>query len=109
MKFKTYNPGKITQYGLLVRMVCEAVLGYICTTKTCTAEGKKLETVLSVCKSLTNQCNFEHLLKWINNYAKIILYYIKITFNMMHKCLTFQIFRRRGYGFYYQFIAVSFL
>jgi len=30
LNFRTYNPEKITKYGELVRMVCEAVLGYIC-------------------------------------------------------------------------------
>lgn len=44
LKFKTYNPGKIMQYGLLVRMVFEAMSGYICTMKTCAAKGQKLET-----------------------------------------------------------------
>ena len=43
LKFKTYNPGKTTQYGLLVRMVCEAVSYCISTMKTCVAEGQKLE------------------------------------------------------------------
>jgi hypothetical protein len=44
LKYKTYNPGKITQYGLLVRMACEAVSGYICTLNTCAAERQNLET-----------------------------------------------------------------
>jgi len=49
LKFRTYNPGKITKYGLLVRMVCEAVSGYICNMEIYSAEGKKLEdTVLSL-------------------------------------------------------------
>jgi len=49
MKFRTYNPGKITKYGVLVRMVCEAVPGYICNMEIYSAEGKKLEdTVLSL-------------------------------------------------------------
>jgi hypothetical protein len=30
LKFRTYNPRKITKYGELARMVCEAVSGYIC-------------------------------------------------------------------------------
>jgi len=51
MKFKTYNPGKIKQYGLLVRMVCEAVSGYICAMKTCSRGAEVGDTVLSVCKS----------------------------------------------------------
>ena len=41
--------GKITKYGVLVRMVCEAVSGYICNVEIYSAEGKKLEdTVLSL-------------------------------------------------------------
>jgi hypothetical protein len=47
LKFRTYNPGKITKFGVLVRMVCEAVLGYIFYIEIQSAEGKKLEdTVL---------------------------------------------------------------
>jgi hypothetical protein len=29
LKFRMYNPGKITKYGVLLRMVCEAVLNNI--------------------------------------------------------------------------------
>jgi len=43
LKFRTYNPTKITKYGVLVRMVCEAVSGYICNMEISTAVGKKLE------------------------------------------------------------------
>jgi len=47
LKFRTYNPGKITKYGVLVRMVCEAVSGYIGNMEIYSAERKKLEdTVL---------------------------------------------------------------
>jgi len=41
LKFRTYNPGKI-KYGVMVRMMCEAVTGYICNTEIYSAEGKKL-------------------------------------------------------------------
>jgi hypothetical protein len=30
LKFRTYNPGKVTKYVVLVRMMCEVVSGYIC-------------------------------------------------------------------------------
>ena len=30
LRFRVYNPGKITKYGILVRMVCESSTGYIC-------------------------------------------------------------------------------
>jgi hypothetical protein len=49
LAFRTYNPGKKTKYGLLMRMVCEAVSGYICNMEIYAAEGKKLQdTVLSL-------------------------------------------------------------
>ena len=49
LRFKTYNPRKLTKYGILVRMVSESETGYICNFEIYTGEGKKLqETVLSV-------------------------------------------------------------
>ena len=49
LKFRTHNSRKITKYGVLVRMVCETVSGYICNMEIYSAEGKKLEdTVLSL-------------------------------------------------------------
>jgi len=51
LKFRTHNPrGKKQKYGVLVRVVCEAVVGYICNMEIHTAGGKKLEedTVLSL-------------------------------------------------------------
>jgi len=30
LQFRVYNPGKITKYGILVRMVCDSSTGYIC-------------------------------------------------------------------------------
>ena len=30
LQFRVYNPGKITKYGILGRMVCESSTGYIC-------------------------------------------------------------------------------
>jgi len=48
-KFRTYDPGKITKYGILMRTVCEVVLCYICNMEIYAAEGKTLEdTVLLV-------------------------------------------------------------
>jgi len=49
LKFRTYNPGKITKYDVLVRMGCEAVSGYISNMEMYATEGKKLEeTVFSL-------------------------------------------------------------
>nr|XP_012146326.1 PREDICTED: piggyBac transposable element-derived protein 4-like [Megachile rotundata] len=49
LRFRTYNPVKLTKHGLLVRMVCESDTGYICNMDIYTAEGRKLEqTILKV-------------------------------------------------------------
>ncbi|XP_055944310.1 piggyBac transposable element-derived protein 2-like [Argiope bruennichi] len=49
LKFKSYNPAKITKYGILVRMVCESESGYICHFEVYSGVGKKLEeTILSI-------------------------------------------------------------
>jgi len=49
LKFRTYNSGKTTKYGVLMRMVCESLSGYICNMEVYSAEGKKLEdAVLSL-------------------------------------------------------------
>jgi hypothetical protein len=43
------NPRKLAKYGTPVRVLCEAVLGYICNMETHTAVGKKLKArVLSL-------------------------------------------------------------
>ncbi|XP_015596321.1 piggyBac transposable element-derived protein 4-like [Cephus cinctus] len=55
LSIRTYNPGKITKYGILVRMVCEAVTGYICNFHIYAADGNKLEdTVLTVLEPYKN-------------------------------------------------------
>ena len=60
LKFRTYNPGNITKYGMLVRMVCEAVSGYICNMEIYSDEGKKVEdTVLSLLDR--NLCQNHHI------------------------------------------------
>ena len=46
LKFRAYNPGKIRKYGMLVRMVCEVVSGYICNMEIYSAEGRKLEDIV---------------------------------------------------------------
>ena len=33
LRFRVYNPSKITKYGILVRMVCESSTGYICNLR----------------------------------------------------------------------------
>ena len=49
LRFKTYSLGKLTRYGISVRVLSESETGYICNLEIYTGEGKKLqETVLSV-------------------------------------------------------------
>jgi hypothetical protein len=49
LRIRTYNPGKLVKYGILVHTVCEATTGYIGNMKIYTAEGKKLkETTFSL-------------------------------------------------------------
>jgi len=68
LKFRTYNPGKITKCGVLVRMVCEAVLGYICNMEVYSAEGKKLEdTVLSLLDRNLGQNHHVHQDSYYNS------------------------------------------
>jgi hypothetical protein len=44
---RTYNPGKLTKYGLLACAVTESTSGYIANLETYSAEGRRLnETIL---------------------------------------------------------------
>ncbi|KAI4480732.1 hypothetical protein M0802_014124 [Mischocyttarus mexicanus] len=52
ISYRTYNPAKITKYGILIRMLCESESGYICNFEIYSGQGKKLqETILSILKS----------------------------------------------------------
>jgi len=42
LKFRMYKPGKITKYGVLVRIVCEALSGYTCNMEIYAAKRHKL-------------------------------------------------------------------
>ena len=53
LAFRTYNPGKKTKYRLLVRMVCEAVSGYICNVEIYAAEAKSCRTQCYHCQTKT--------------------------------------------------------
>jgi hypothetical protein len=44
LAFRTYNPGEKMKYRLLVRMVCEAVSGYICNRRYTQLRGKSFRT-----------------------------------------------------------------
>ncbi|GBN06184.1 PiggyBac transposable element-derived protein 4 [Araneus ventricosus] len=69
LKFKTYNPAKITKYGILVRMVCESESGYICNFEVYSGVGKKLEeTILSI---LQPYFGFNHHMYQDNYYNNV--------------------------------------
>jgi hypothetical protein len=53
------NPGKITEYGIAVTMLCEAQTGHISRIEICTAQRKKLhETVMAM---LENNLGVHHV------------------------------------------------
>jgi hypothetical protein len=63
-----YNPGKIIKYGVLVRMVCEALSGYVCNMDMYAAEQKKLEdTVLSLLDTSLGQNHHIYLDNFYDN------------------------------------------
>jgi hypothetical protein len=71
LRFRTYNPGKITKYGILARMLREAKTGYISNMEIYTAQGKKLnDTVMSV---LENNLGAHHHVYQDNFYNSVNL------------------------------------
>ncbi|XP_014472553.1 PREDICTED: piggyBac transposable element-derived protein 4-like [Dinoponera quadriceps] len=76
LSIKTYNPAKITKYGILVRVLCEAVTGYVCNFHVYAADGKKLEdTVLTVIEPYKNIWHQIYQDNYYNsvNMAKILM------------------------------------
>ena len=56
LNFKVYNPSKITKYGLLVRMACDSITGYILGFKLYSGTGQKIEkTVMDLLKNYLNK------------------------------------------------------
>src|SRR5215469_13599735 len=56
LRIRTYNPGKLTKYGLLVRMVTESTPGYILNLQIYAGEGKKLqETIFTLLEPYLDQ------------------------------------------------------
>jgi len=49
LKFRISGPGKVTKYEVLVRMVCEAISGYICKMMIYAAKRQKLEDAVLSC------------------------------------------------------------
>jgi len=47
LRIRTYNPGKLIKYGLLVRMVTESTLGYILNLDIYAGEEKNYRKLFS--------------------------------------------------------------
>lgn len=49
LNFKVYNPSKITKYGILIRMMCDSITGYISSFKIYSGVGQPLaKTVMEL-------------------------------------------------------------
>jgi hypothetical protein len=48
LSFKVYNASKIIKYGILVRIVCEALTGYICNMQIYSGQGRRLNDTISI-------------------------------------------------------------
>ncbi|KAL6421456.1 hypothetical protein ACFW04_013911 [Cataglyphis niger] len=46
LSFRTYNSAKLTKYGILVRMLCEGISGYICNFEIYSGSGAKLQDIV---------------------------------------------------------------
>ena len=56
LRIRTYNPGKLIKYGLLVCMVAESTSGYISNLEIYAGEGKKLqETIFTLLEPYLDQ------------------------------------------------------
>ncbi|XP_020298085.1 piggyBac transposable element-derived protein 4-like [Pseudomyrmex gracilis] len=91
LSIKTYNPTKITKYGILVRMLSEARTGYVSNFCVYAADGKKLEeTVLSVIGPYKNMWHHIYQDNYYNN-VNIANIYLK---NKLRVCGTIR--KNRG-------------
>ena len=69
LSFRTYNPAKLTKYGIMVRMLCEGTSGYICNFEVYSGAGAKLQdTVLSI---LDPFVGFHHHIYMDNYYNSV--------------------------------------
>jgi len=69
LRFRVYNPGKITKYGILVQMVCESSTGYICNLQI--YDGK--------CGPLKRWVFYSSLMKGrVTNYTKTVITIVSI-------------------------------
>lgn len=69
LSFRTYNPGKLTKYGILVRMLCEASSGYVCNFKVYSGASAILQdTILPI---LDPYVGFYHHIYMDNYYNSV--------------------------------------
>jgi len=73
LKFRTCNPRKITKYGVVERLVYEAVSGYICNMDIYTAEEKKLEDIISLLDRIEGHNHHSHQDKFYNS-VRLVAY-----------------------------------
>lgn len=60
LNFHVYNPSKLTKYGIVIRMVCELVSGYISKFKIYSGPGISLQDSISHLTS-DNKYKWHHL------------------------------------------------
>ncbi|EQB59787.1 ac transposable element-derived protein 4 [Vairimorpha apis BRL 01] len=78
LPFKVYNASKITTYGLLIRMLCEAKTGYICNFIIYCGEGSRLqETILNLLQPYSNLWHHVYMDNYYNSVAtcEVLLQY----------------------------------
>lgn len=82
LNFKVYNPSKITKYGLLVKMACDSITGYILGFKLYSGTGQKIETtVMDLLKNYLNKWHhiyMDNLQNSVNLVKKLILDKIRL-------------------------------
>ncbi|KAL6416949.1 hypothetical protein ACFW04_014775 [Cataglyphis niger] len=82
LNFEVYNPSKITKYGLLVRMACDSITGYILDFKLYSGTGQKIEkTVMDLLKNYSNKWHhvyMDNLYNSVNLAKKLILNKIRL-------------------------------
>lgn len=85
VSFRVYNPGKITKYGLLVRMLCESDTGYICKFKLYSGNGETLQNL--VVNLLDGYENIWHHV-YMDNYYNSVQLAQKLLYKKIRICGT---------------------
>ena len=68
LSFKVYNPSKITKYGIIVRILCDSVTGYISRFKIYSGIKKPLkDTVIKLLKNVTGKWHYLYMDNYYNS------------------------------------------